>query len=289
MALTAKRILFAHLKIFKVLGFCSVSESDNLLHQLITERCLLLWSWFLLIGFNVITFVVLLSKDEFLYKGDNFGCFNDVIKIVFANLAVNCAYLESIFKRCSIRKFWQIYNCLQKHPDEGIKCFNSTVIWRNFRYLLIFYTTIAVEFIGLLVFLIFQSKNRHLILFWSAYLPFSYVVHMRNMQFIFFIEILRLELIKLQQDLQLIVDYSRFVAYGCGFKGIENFLRREMQSKQKHYELIHEMFEHFQNAFGLSIVAVLLKIYIQVLADSYFAYYALYMNRNKYGKYAFIF
>ncbi|XP_065365274.1 gustatory receptor 8a-like [Calliphora vicina] len=132
------------------------------------------------------------------------------------------------------------------------------------------------------IFIVYQDKSRHLILSWSIFSPLLYVVYMRNMQFIFHIELIRLELVKLQQDLNLMVDYSRFVAYGCGFKGFEEFLRKKLVDKQKTYQMIYEMFEQFQNSFGLSIIAVLSMIFVRILVDSYFAYYSYYSNWYKY-------
>ncbi|XP_061389572.1 gustatory receptor 8a-like, partial [Musca vetustissima] len=99
------------------------------------------------------------------------------------------------------------------------------------------------------------------------------------MQFIFHIELIRQELQRIQDDLSLLVDYSRYQAYGVGFRSFEKFLRCKIAQKQQHFQLIYEMYSNFQNSFGFSIVAVLLMVYVRVLIDSYFSYYNIYLQR----------
>lgn len=228
--------------------------------------------------------MALFVVKDFLYKGDEFGYFNDILKVVFAYIAITSSYMEAIFKRKYLKKFWKIYQNLQKKSlAENKQFFNLKCIWQNNRFLVIFYTMFALEFLAMLIFTLWQTKTRHLILFWSIFAPLAYISYLRNMQFIFYIELLRLELVKLQYDLNLLVEYSRFVAYGCGFRGFEEFLRQKLLDKQKHYEAIYDMFVNFQKAFGISIIAVLAMIYVRVLVDTYFAYYSYYNNWNRYG------
>lgn len=290
MTLRMSKILLEHFHVFTIIGYCTITLNNNIKHNSKIERFLLLWSWLLLVCFNILTLVAIFSREEFLFRGDTFGYFNDVLKVVFADIAVTCSYLEAIFKRNSLKEFWKIYNCLQKKSsaDETKFC-GLKSLWQNGRFLVIFYSIIVFESAMMFIFIVYQVKSRHLILFWSLFSPLTYVVYMRNMQFIFHIELIRLELVKLQQDLNLMVDYSRFVAYGCGFKGFEEFLRKKLVDKQKTYQMIYEMFEQFQNGFGISIIAVLSMIYVRILVDSYFAYYSYYSNWHKYGMYLYIF
>ncbi|KAM7349521.1 gustatory receptor 8a-like [Cochliomyia hominivorax] len=279
------RILRIHMRIFNAIGYCNLSLNNNFKRSPLTERWLILKTFFLLIAFNTVAFVALTSDDAYLFTSDRFGYFNDILKVVFADIAVTISYIESIFRRVDYYKFWKIYDYLQGRTCEREMEKGNTITFNDLkkhrRFLFIFYTDILLETIVLIIFINFHTMTRHLILFWSVFTPFIYAVHLRNMQFIFYIEILRLELVKLQQDLGLMVEYSRFVSYGCGFKGFEEFLRKKLLDKQKHYQLIYEMFEHFQNAFGFSIIAVLLMVYVRVLVDAYFGYYTVYRDWNK--------
>ncbi|XP_065363139.1 gustatory receptor 8a-like [Calliphora vicina] len=277
------KILRIHMVVFKIAGYCGLSLNDNLKRRVIIENWLTLWSSLLLVAFNIATLVTLKNDDEFLFSNDEFGYFNDILKVVFADIAVTISYLESILKRSELRKFWTIYGCLQKQSDDERNYISVKELWENRRFLGIFYTYIILEFVVTILFVILQPMSRHVFLFNLVFTPFICAVHLRNMQYIFYIEILRLELVKLQQDLNLMVDYTRFVAYGCGFKGFENFLRKKLLEKQKHYQMIYEMFENFQNGFGFSITAVILMIYVRVLVDAYFSYYTFYRDWNKTG------
>lgn len=233
-------------------------------------------------------FVALTSDDAYLFNNDKFGYFNDILKVVFADIAVTVSYLEAIFKRSNLKKFWIIYDFLHNKSNNEMNFVSLQEIWENCRYLGIFYAAIILEIIVMILFVKFNTMTRHLVLFWSVFTPFIYAVHLRNMQFIFYIEILRLELVKLQLDLNLMVDYTRFEACGCSFKGFEDFLRKKLLEKQKHYQKIYEMFEYFQNGFGFSIIAVTLMVYVRVLVDAYFGYYILYRNWNKFGMFTLL-
>lgn len=282
------RLLNAHIKVFKFVGYCTLSYDENFKRSTNVERFLILYSTFLLIAFNVITLIALTSNDAFLFTEDTFGYFNDILKVVFADIAVTIAYLEAIFRRTALYEFWKIYYRLQKQTAREIPSKYLKEIWQNRRFLGIFYSFILLESVLMVLFVVYQTMTRHLVLFWSIFTPFIYAVHLRNIQFIFYIELLRTELVKLKQDLSLMVDYSRIVAYGCGFKGFEEFLRSKLVEKQKNYQMIYEMYEQFQNSFGISIVFVLLMIYVRVLVDAYFGYYTVYRGWNKVGMFSCI-
>ena len=278
------KVLKIHMRFFKAFGFCCLSYDDNFKRNATKECYLTLWTCLLMLMFNVMAFVALLSDDAFLFTDDNFGYFNDIIKVVFANIAVTVSCMESLLKRSESFEFWKKYKFLQNashYIERNIVCLDD--IREHCRFLIIFYTVVVLESATILFFIAFQEMTRHLVLFWSVFTPFIFAVHMRNMQFIFYIELIRLELLKLKQDLELLADYSRFAAYGCAFKGFENFLRQKVLEKQRHYQLIYEMFEHFQNAFGFSIITVLLMIYVRVLVDSYFGYYTFYRGPYRSG------
>lgn len=276
-------ILRFHIKIFHALGYCTINFRDNPSPR--TERWLRLWSFLLLVFFNICALVALFCHTDVLYTGDRFGLFNDILKVVFGNIAVTTSYIETILKHSHVYRFWLIYSQLQektnKNYGEKFSCLEE--IRRNRRFLTMFYVTLGSEIVVTMVFFHYQIIDRQLLLFWSFFSPFVYMVHLRNMQFIFHIELIRQELVKLQEDLALMVYYSRCHAYGAGFRGFKKFLRSKIAEKQKFYELIYEMLEIFQNSFGFSIIGVILMIYVRTLVDSYFVYYSTYVGWQKYG------
>uniref|UniRef100_A0A1I8NXI6 Gustatory receptor n=1 Tax=Stomoxys calcitrans TaxID=35570 RepID=A0A1I8NXI6_STOCA len=256
-----------HLKIFKALGFCFENiGSDNVNRK----RWSFLWPCFLMIAFNVVVLMSLCNSEVVFFANDSFGFFNDVLKVVAADIAVTISYMESILKRSSCHKFWSIYCKLQEQKWEWTNW--QEELRENCRFAIMFYTFIICEALVLLILAIAYPFQ----LFWSIYFPFIIVIHLRNMQVIFHVELIRLELLKLRDDLIRMADYSKFLAQGKGFRGLENFFHFKIVEKQRNYQMIYEMYEHFQNTFGFSICAVLLMIYVRILVDSYFGYYNVY-------------
>lgn len=273
-------ILRWHMKIFRVFGYCTLPLNGNIK----VGRWLTVWSLLLTIQFNVMTYIAIFKKDSFLFTSDKFGYFNDILKFVFSDIAVTSSYILSIWNRTYLHEFWKCYGNLQKKCKIEPKFTWREDIWQNRRFLLTFYVVVICESLVMIIFIRFQLATRSFIMFWAFFTPFIYAVHLRNMQFVCYIEVIRLELIKVKQDLQLLVDYSRFQAYGTGFKGFEQFLRIKILEKQKNYQTIYEMYDYFQRSFGFSIITVLVMIYVRILVDSYFGYYTIYRGWNKIGK-----
>lgn len=290
MATGILKFLKMHVKIFKLVGYCDVSLNENCKRNLLSERWLVLWSCLLLIGFNVLLLLAVLLGEDFFFPHDAFGYFNDVLKVVCAYVAVTVSYLETIFKRSEVAKFWKRFYILQRNSRGEDNSGTSDKLCKTFNFLAIFYVVLFSELSTTLLFIVLQPMTKHLITFNAVFMPFVYAVHMRNMQFIFYIEILRSELWKLQQDLNLMVDQSSTCSAFCGsgVDSLEEFLRKKLLEKQKNYHRIYEMHEQFLCGFGFSISAVLLMVYVCVLVDVYFAYYTFYQDLNKTGTYEHI-
>lgn len=270
-----------HIRLFQIFGFYTMSFNENPQKALITEQCLRLWSLLLLVAFNSVAAIALFTNNNILYNDDKFGFFNDVLKFAFGDLAITTIYLESIFKQNDAHQFWLVYTKLQNR-QFGNQCWQRCTWQRDFqkhmRFLISFYGVLFLEILFMIIFIIFQHKNRQLVLLWCTYGPFIYTVHLCNLKFIFQIELIRLELLKLQQDLQLLVDCTQQKIFDHAFWNFEEHLRSKLLEKQYMYQQIYEMYEYFQNSCSLSIVAVLLVIYVRILVDTYFAYYSHYIG-----------
>lgn len=280
-------LLKAHINIFQAIGYCNLSFDKNNNNTLKNSTWLKAWTWVLMVSFNCTAFVILFYKKTFLYTADSFGNFNDIFKVILADIAITSAYLETTLRSECLIKFWILYERLQKRETVSIPKSWLQQAWQHKRFLAIFYVLLVTEILVMLAFIKFQEKTKMVVLFWCVFSPVIYTVHMRNIQFIFHVELLRLELVRLNEDLQLLADYSRFMANGAGFRGFEKFLLRKLKEKQQIYQWIYEMFEQFQQAFGFSILTVFLMIAVRVLVDIYFGYYFLYRfwHRNNGAKY----
>lgn len=134
------------------------------------------------------------------------------------------------------------------------------------------------------MFVVVQDISRHLLLFWITFQPFVFVVHLRNTQFLLHLELLRQQLVQLECELGLLVEYSRFASGAASFTGFEEYLRQRMREKQLMYERIYELCTSFSRAFSYSVLTVLLMIYIRITVDCYFLYYTIYMSSDNISK-----
>lgn len=262
-------VLKFHIRIF---CFCTVSFGNRAIAE---ERLLCMWSFFLLIAFNVVTFTALIKHRYFLFFEDKFGFFNDVLKIVCGNVAVTISYLETLLQRSHSYKFWGIYLRLQErsanksHQNSWRNCFAE--LHKHRRFLVLFYTVVAAEIYVMYICFSITVVDFQAVLFWCIYTPFIYVIHLRNLQFIFFVELIRLRLVAVQKDLIKLVEFANF---GTSNKHFEEILRSKIANAQQSYQLTFEMFQHFHNSFGFSMVAVILVIYVRILVNTYFSYYS---------------
>ncbi|XP_037937665.1 gustatory receptor 8a-like [Teleopsis dalmanni] len=287
------KILRMHMRIFQIFGFFTLSINPSTVEEKKKRKecLLLLWSVLLFTIYNsTYIFVNFISTDEYYFKKDRFGYFNDGLKINFAHLALVASYIESIFFRSKLRRFWLLYNKLReqtlKKNDKVQNCW--TQIMFNWRYLCIFYIFLIMQISLEITFIVRQEKSRHLILYWSMFLPYIYALHTRNMEFVFHLEIMRKELVKLEHDLCVLADYTRFATIVVPFTGFGNYLRRKIYEKQQVYQTIYGMYRMFQESFSFSIAAVLLQIYVRVLVDTYFTYYTIYTVGNTYENFLLI-
>ncbi|XP_052857809.1 gustatory receptor 8a [Drosophila gunungcola] len=269
------RILQFHLRLFQWLGFHGLPLPGDASPARMRRR-LMAWSLFLLIALSALIALCLASGEDwpFLFRGDMFGCVNDALKYVFAELAMVAIYLEALSCQRPLANFWWL------HSNVGGGAISLRRELQQYgRFLITLYALMLTELVFHLGLWQVQPLSRHMLLFWSSYEPFVCLTYMRNVQFVLHLELLREQLAALQRELGLLAEYSRFASEtGRSFPGFEVFLRRRLLQKQRLYCDIYDMFKCFQNAFKFSILAVLLTINIRIAVDCYFMYYSIYKN-----------
>ncbi|XP_016937252.2 gustatory receptor 8a [Drosophila suzukii] len=270
------RVLEFHLRLYQVLGFHGLPlPGDGSPAR--TRRQLMAWSLFLLISLSGLIITCLTSGEEFLYRGDMFGCVNDALKYVFAELAVAAIYLETLSSQRHLANFWWL------HAKLGGRRVGAASLRSEFqqyrRYLVSLYGMMCSELLLHLGLWQVQPLTNHMFLFWSSYEPLVCLTYMRNIQFVLHLELLREQLTALERELGLLAEYSRFASEtGRSFPGFESFLRRRLLHKQRLYSDVYDMLKCFLGAFNFSILAVLLTINIRIAVDCYFMYYSMYNN-----------
>lgn len=278
-------VLHYHLRFYQLLGMHNLPLTEergtwHLWHR-VEAKILPYWSVCLVSIFTVLVLFCMTSEDEYLYRGDRFGYFNDGLKYTFAEVAVLTIFVEGLRQRKHLAHFWQLYQALSPVPAVGTV---RRQLMQHFRFLVSFYGITSLEIVIICVLRCVQIMSRHVMLFWLTFQPFAFAVHLRNLQFQLHLELIRQQLVQLEREVSLLSDYSAFASNAASFKGFENYLRRRVRQKQLFYARIYELYTSFTRSFGYSVLTVLLMIYVRVAVDCYFMYYTIYSNINNVGK-----
>ncbi|EDW00139.1 gustatory receptor 8a [Drosophila grimshawi] len=282
MSLCVDQVLHYHLRFYQLLGLHGLPLSGDVYLER-NSRVLRLWGGCLLISFSGVALLCLISDDAYLYPDDGFGYFNDAMKYGFAELAVLSIYVETMWQRSHQARFWKLYAELATTttPTPTPPLGNVGILMkRHRRYLIAFYGTLLTEMVLLGMFVCLQDITRNLLLFWTTFQPFVFVVHLRNTQFVLHLEVVRQQIRQLDSELALLVEYSGFASGAASFPGFEDYLRRQLREKQLIYERIYELCFSFRRSFSYSMLTVLLMIYIRIAVDCYFMLYTVHNNIN---------
>ncbi|XP_036345248.1 gustatory receptor 8a-like [Rhagoletis pomonella] len=276
MTIQVPGVVHFHIRFFQIIGCFDASLQTQPRLQKIAEQRLVTWTNLLLLIFSLTTVNTFFRPDAFLFTTNRFGYFNDVLKVCMAQVTILIIYTETVWRRRALRHFWQRYALLTQVKSEQFLSNESN--WRvqlstHRHFLYILYGITVLDLLIEVIFFSLQPLTDQAQQFWFMFTPFVYLVHLRNMQIVFHIEIIRHELEKLRNDVGLLAEYTNFARRVVPFAGFEDFVRRKLAEKQLVFQRIHEMLDYFRNAFGMSIIAVLLMIYVRVVVDAYFMFY----------------
>lgn len=277
-------VLHYHLRFYQLLGMHNLPLTEEkgmwqLWHR-VEGKILPCWSVCLVSTFTVLLLFCMTSDDEYLYRGDRFGYFNDGLKYAFAEVAVLTIYVEGLSQREHLARFWQLYQALSPMPAIGTV---RRQLIKHFRFLISFYGITSLEIAIICLLFRVQIMSRHVMLFWITFQPFVFAVHLRNLQFQLHLELIRQQLVQLEREVSLLSDYSAFASNAASFKGFENYLRRRVRQNQLIYTRIYKLCTCFTQSFSYSVLTVLLMIYVRVAVDCYFMYYTIYTNIDNVG------
>lgn len=217
-------VLHYHLRFYQLLGMHNLPLTEergtwHLWHR-VEAKILPYWSVCLVSIFTVLVLFCMTSEDEYLYRGDRFGYFNDGLKYTFAEVAVLTIFVEGLRQRKHLAHFWQLYQALSAVPAVGTV---RRQLMQHFRFLVSFYGITSLEIVIICVLRCVQIMSRHVMLFWLTFQPFAFAVHLRNLQFQLHLELIRQQLVQLEREVSLLSDYSAFASNAASFKGFENY------------------------------------------------------------------
>ncbi|XP_058984082.1 gustatory receptor 8a-like isoform X3 [Musca domestica] len=220
-----------------------------------------------------IIFFVIIAISIYNYDppyGDNFGKFNDKLKlgvVIAAHLVILC---ESVIAGGYTNGFFQIYSKihLKSSTDHHWKS-EMKLYWKLFSYLggsIAFILSVEITYLMQVL-----DKDDWLVYF-TSYTPCVFICRCRLLQFILSLELIRVELEQLNRELLQ-------SAKGTGkvqMKFYEKFICNVLPQWMKRYEDIFEMSHSLSKSMPISPLVVFIAAYIKILSDCYWAYWVNY-------------
>ncbi|XP_004536506.1 gustatory receptor 8a-like [Ceratitis capitata] len=286
MSLQVPSVVRFHIRLFQLIGCFDVSLHTQPREQRLAEQRLVAWTVLILLIFTLTIVNTFVHPSAFLFTSESFGYFVDALKVCMAHVAVTIIYLETIARRHALRNFWQRFAMLNVELSKNEKYLPAeesdwrTQIRAYNLFIYIFYGITVFDLILQIIYYNLREENEHLLQFLAMFTPYTYMVHLRNMEIIFHIAIIRHELEKLRKDVALLADYTRFSRRVAPFVGFESFVRQKLAEKQLTFQRIYEMYYYFQQSFGVSTIAVLLMTYTRLVVDAYFILYTYHQKKE---------
>ncbi|XP_069966411.1 gustatory receptor 8a-like [Bactrocera oleae] len=272
-----------HTRLFQIIGCCDVSWHTQPREKRLAEQRLVAWTVLVLLIYSFVFINTFVHPSAFLFTSESFGYFVDALKVCMAYVTVAIIYMETVLRRHALQLFWQRYAMLNPTSNQKVEATN--IYWRSqlrayHRFLYVFYGITVLDFILEIIYYVLREKDDHMLQFLVMFTPYTYMIHLRNMQIIFHIVIINHELVKLRHDISLLAEYTRFTRNRIPFVGFEDFVRQKLAEKQLIYQRIYEMCDYFQQALGISAIAVLLMTYVRLVVDAYFTLYSFHITNQ---------
>ncbi|XP_050329631.1 gustatory receptor 8a-like [Bactrocera neohumeralis] len=266
-----------HTRLFQIIGCCDVSWQTQPREKRLAEQRLVAWTVLVLLIYSFVFINTFVHPSAFLFTSESFGYFVDALKVCLAYVTVAIIYTETVLRRHALQHFWQRYALLNPASNQQVE--PMKIDWRSqlrayHRFLYVFYGITVFDLILEIIYYVTRAKDDHMLQFLLMFTPYTYMIHLRNMQIIFHIVIINHELVKLRHDIGLLAEYTRFTRNTMPFVGFEDFVRQKLAEKQLIYQRIYEMCDYFQQALGASTIAVLLMTYVRLVVDAYFSLYS---------------
>lgn len=237
---TLDRFSFYHLKFFQLLGFFPLSTHGEPRSSLL----LTLWS-LILISINFLKACLMYYHSDYLILADDIvGKLHDVANMTSITITHNIILVESFLRRDRLRRFFiKLRTLRDQYP---VKCGHRThFLWELYAFIvyIIIFEWIFYDVI---------TDDLPLITVWSLNLWSHIPALLHYFQSILFLELVRLELVKLNKSLKDIIVFTTSQD-GAGSRGIfKDYLKKRIVKTQKRYQIIYGMVQELNEFFGLS-------------------------------------
>lgn len=278
-------ILRWHFNMFRAFGNAPISFRTNHKAAILEESLWILYNVVTLTLFTALTIVVFSHSEVFLYTKDGFGYFVDSIKLIVTFITLSITLSETILQRRKLKQFWIIFAALAK-----CRHMHRAPLWhqiREYRFFLLWLyglTLLCWILEGIFGLTVIKSPTNLIYWFWLMFLPYVYALRYRDLNFVFYIELIRKELKQLEKELGLLVAYTEFGQNCRAFDRFNEFIRENLLQKQKIYMQIYDMVECFKKSSGCSLMAGYLKCYIRIVVDCYWVFWSIYQNMEDLSK-----
>lgn len=225
--------------------------------------------------FNGILFVVtFINRNKFLYSIDNFGKYNDLMKLFDTNIVCYIVFAETLLCRREIQKFFRIY-CGLHCNWANIKTMQEAQIYNSF---LLYACTFVLGMVCLdfayfhkVCLALYRTGNVQPFYQFLLITPSLAICRLRLIQIMLYMELIRIEVQELNRNIVRIK--------------MTNYLESDFLNLIYTYQQIHEMFTTFERSTKFSLIATYTNAYIRMLADWYWYFLLLHNGTDITGWY----
>jgi hypothetical protein len=262
------------LRVFQLIGIYPISSlnSDESLNDLDQHKWINgFWSLahFLAVSAEL---TVLLSHKELLFYGTTLGILNDIL-LFSATLTAHLVIIaESYFQRKQFIKFWRHFFQLLRTSQLN-QLGNFAWMWRiliKFSIYLIFTLVVEISVITNI------GDDEQWTKYWFSNILSLMVTRIRHLQQILFVDILYYSVLDFNTKLENTVQWAILIGEDKNFT--KNFIQRNLRIKKEQFRLLMMMLIRINRIFGWSQLFNLGQNLIEITAELYWLYRAIFNN-----------
>ncbi|XP_020717321.1 gustatory receptor 8a [Ceratitis capitata] len=257
------------LRLFQLLGLCSVplqSQADLAMANPRPPTTIIhLWTS--------------VNHDSILYNSDSFGIFNDLLKFIATIISHFIILSETIIQRQYMEQFLlaytRLHNKWSSHTFRPEYAIYRKYVWRSS-------ICIVIVIIIDLAYIQEISKNRSWLAFFIPFVPSGLICHLRSLQIMYFMDMLRIEVMQLNRNVERLVTFSERHCVENSQRS-EYFVRivcAELQILMECYQNIYELSMLLKKAVGISLTCNYIKEYVMILSECYWSYWMVYNGQD---------
>lgn len=254
--------IYIQLKFFTFLGFCPEFFELRPFFQLKSNFTLIILAVHIIILCFAANYTIRFFNSIVEYKNPIESA-NDSIRMFLTLFAYFCAIVESFLKRDAQRNVWRALIEIYEIYCFRERCINK----RYYQKLLLLFVYATIVQISIFSWMV-KQHNSLLLQYWCSYILLLSIQYIRIFYYLFFMELLRLELSFLNRELNVIVgDCVGDVATNRKRIVHRKFLCRRLVWVQRYYGLVYTISRLLNNIFSWSHLMTMTLCFVVFLTD----------------------